>query len=234
MKKYIIFFAMTLIVSMLMLGCTNIGGGEGGGIITENGDIIEKPDNDLITEDGTIVNGNGSENSSDNKSENPSNNENDNDQSGNENSTPPVGNSVGNLFKSITIKDINGNDISPDDFRGKIVIVNIWATWCSPCKAELPDFSNIATEYKEDVVIIAAHTPNGNENAKDYVDLNFSESDIIFAYDTNDSQAYLAAGGVGYVPHTAILDENGVIIYSDYGVLSYERLVSIIEGQLSK
>ena len=218
MKKHIIFFAMTLIISLLMLGCTNPGGEVGDGIITENGDIVEAPGKDLITEDGTVVDGNESEGN----------------QSEKEDNTPPVGNSVGNLFKSISLKDINGNDVSPDDFRGKIVIINIWATWCPPCKAELPDFDKVASEYKDDVVIIAAHTPRGSEDAKDYVDLNFSESDIIFAYDTTDSATYLAAGGVGYVPHTAILDENGMIIYSDYGVLTYEQLVSLIEGQLSK
>ena len=146
---------------------------------------------------------------------------------------PKVGTEVGDLMASVTLETINGSIISTDDLRGKIVILNIWATWCPPCKAELPDFNRIATEYKDQVVIIAAHTVNGNVNAESYVEENFPETDIIFAYDTPYSEAYVAAGGVGYVPHTAITDENGVIVYSDYGILSYNQLVYIIESQLN-
>lgn len=147
---------------------------------------------------------------------------------------PKVGTAVGDLMASVTLEKLDGSSISTDELRGKILILNIWATWCPPCKAELPDFNRIATEYKDDVVIIAAHTPNGSINAESYVQQNFPETDIIFAYDTPYSEAYNAAGGVGYVPQTAILDENGVIIYSNYGILTYNQLVSIIEGQLSK
>ena len=146
------------------------------------------------------------------------------------NKAPEVGTDVGDLFASITIKTLSGEYISPDDYRGKIVIVNIWATWCPPCKAELPDFDKIADEYADEVVIIAAHTPSGSENAKNYVETNFPGTKIIFAYDTAASDIYVAAGGDGYIPYTAILDRNGVIIYSDSGALSYESLASIIEN----
>ena len=146
---------------------------------------------------------------------------------------PKVGSSVGDLMAGVTLETINGSSISTEDLKGKIVILNIWATWCPPCKAELPDFNRIATEYKDQVVIIAAHTVNGNVNAESYVEENFPETDIVFAYDTPYSEAYVAAGGVGYVPHTAITDENGVIVYSNYGILTYNQLVHIIEGQLN-
>ncbi len=147
---------------------------------------------------------------------------------------PPVGTEIGATFESVSMKRLDGTSVSPDDYRGKIVIVNVWATWCPPCKAELPDFNKIATEYKNDVVIIAAHTPSGSENAAGYVESNFPKTDIIFGYDTESSDVYRAAGGVGYVPQTAIIDKHGVIIYSDSGILSHEQLVKIIEEQLSK
>lgn len=157
-----------------------------------------------------------------------------NNESQGENETPEIGTNVGDRFDSVSLKKIDGGTISPDDYRGKIVIINVWATWCPPCRAELPDFDRIAEEYKDDVIIIAADIDGGTEGAKSYVETNFPETDIVFAYDTPDNDAYRAAGGDGYVPYTAILDQNGVIIYSDSGVLTYLHLVSIIESQLEK
>lgn len=145
---------------------------------------------------------------------------------------PPVGTTVGSTFPTVSVEALDGRTVSPDDYRGRIVIVNVWATWCGPCKMELPDFNRIATEYKDEVVIIAAHTPSGRENAENYVAEGFPNSDIIFAYDTDNSSAYYAAGGKGYVPQTAIIDQRGVIIYSDSGIMSYAKLKSIIDGLL--
>ena len=143
---------------------------------------------------------------------------------------PEVGNSVGKLFRSINLETLDGGRVSPDDYRGKIVILNIWATWCPPCKAELPDFDKIASDYADDVVIIAAHDYYGRENAPQYVETNFPDTNIIFAYDSYYGDAYYAAGGDGYVPFTAILDERGVITYSDSGMLTYEQLKSMIDA----
>ena len=143
---------------------------------------------------------------------------------------PPVGTAVGNLFRDVELDKIFGGTVNTEDLRGKIVILNIWATWCPPCKAELPDFSQIASDYSDDVVIIAAHTPSGRENALSYVETELPETDIIFAYDTNSHDAFLAAGGTKYFPQTVILDRNGVIVYSDSGILSYAKLATIIEA----
>ena len=147
---------------------------------------------------------------------------------------PEVGNKVGNTLQSITLEKIGGGTVSPDDYRGKIVILNIWATWCPPCKAELPDFDKIASKYADNLVIIAAHSISGQDKAAEYVENNFPDSKIIFAYDTMYSDAFIAAGAGDYVPRTAIVDQNGVIIYSNYGILTYEELVEIIEGRLQK
>ena len=151
-----------------------------------------------------------------------------------EDNLPEIGTAVGYRFKDITLQTVSGETVSTADLRGKIVIVNSWATWCPPCREELPDFDRIATEYKDQVVIIAADVDAGSGSAKSYVEQNFPTTDIIFAYDTVYGDAYYAAGGWKYVPRTAIIDQNGVIIYSDDGAMSYYQLVAIIESALEK
>ena len=142
---------------------------------------------------------------------------------------PEYGTSAGYRFRDLTISTVDGGSVSTENYRGKIIILNLWATWCPPCKAELPDFSKIASEYKDSVVVIAAHVPYGRENAISYIETNLPESDIIFAYDTDHYDAFYAAGGIEAIPQTVIIDENGVILYSGAGMLSYEVLVEIIE-----
>lgn len=147
---------------------------------------------------------------------------------------PKYGTGVGDLFIGVTLETLDGGSISTADLKGKVIILNIWATWCPPCKAELPDFNTVASEYKDDVVIIAAHSPNGNGAAQSYVNTNFPDTDIVFAYDTPNSMAYTVAGGDGYIPYTAIIDQSGVIVYSASGALSHSQLAAIIEGLLGE
>ncbi len=141
-----------------------------------------------------------------------------------------VGTRVGNLFGDLTLETLDGGSVNTADYRGKILILNIWATRCPPCKEELPDFNRIASEYEGEVVVIAAHEDYTRSAAPSYVETNFPDSKIIFAYDTAYGDAYYAAGGDGNIPQTAIINKDGVIIYSDSGILSYEKLVSIIEA----
>ena len=144
---------------------------------------------------------------------------------------PPVGTAVGYLFRDLILTDINGDAVNTADYRGRIIIFNIWATWCPPCKAELPDFNEIASEYAEDIVIIAAHINDSSAaDMKAYVSENFPDTKILFAYDNADNSGYFAAGGIGYVPQTAIIGRDGIIIYSDAGALTHSRLVEIIEA----
>lgn len=209
MKKYIAILILTFMVGSLLVGCVDAPNGSqnGGSEIGGN------------TEGGKSgsVGGNSGE-------ENPPE----------ETPLPEVGSEVGKLFKTVSLETLDGGRVSPDDYRGKIVIVNIWATWCPPCKAELPDFNQIAKDYADEVVIIAAHDYSGRANAPSYVETNFPNTNIIFAYDGYYADAYFAAGGDGYVPYTAILDQRGVIVYSASGILTYEYLQATIEDLLSK
>lgn len=143
----------------------------------------------------------------------------------------PVGNEVGYKFKDVTLQTLDGSYINTADMRGKIIIFNVWATWCPPCMAELPDFNQVAEEYADDVVIVAVHTyDSGLANMPSYVESNFPDTKIIFAYDNASNEAYYSAGGIGYVPQTAIIDQNGIIHYSDSGKLSYDALTSWIKN----
>lgn len=63
--------------------------------------------------------------------------------------------SVSKPMQDFSMTDMQGRNISLSDFKGKTVLINIWATWCAPCKVEFPDLINIAKTRKDDLVLLA-------------------------------------------------------------------------------
>ena len=121
------------------------------------------------------------------------------------------------------------------ELHGKIAIINIWGTWCPPCRNELPEFDRIANDFKDEVTVIAVHSSDFTTiKPEDYVKENFQNSEIVFLWDkeSSDSQFdayYAAVGGAGYYPFTVILDKHGRITANITGATTYDRLAQEIE-----
>jgi thiol-disulfide isomerase/thioredoxin len=128
----------------------------------------------------------------------------------------------------MTLTTVDGGTVSSADFPGKVVVINVWGTWCPPCRNELPDFDRIATEYDGEVVILAVHSNSGKSNAPSFINANFPDSKIVFAYDTPEESYHSLIGGTVYYPRTVILDKEGVITYADDGAISYSYLKQLV------
>lgn len=119
---------------------------------------------------------------------------------------------------SITLKDTDGNIIKaiPKEsgfkfvgYENKIVIINFFATWCPPCKAEIPHLNNLQEKYKKDVKIISIllEENKSNEQIKEFIRKNGIE----FTITNSPSNFDLAkkVGGVKSIPFMLIYDRNG-------------------------
>ena len=133
----------------------------------------------------------------------------------------------------------NGAIFNPSANTGKITVLNFWGIWCGPCKQELPDFEQIATDYKNQVTVVALHTRLGQEDAPDYIEKNFKDANMLFAYDIeypDDEMVdnyYTMFGGSGTYPMSVIIDGEGVIIDIIYDTVHYDELKSVIDGILN-
>ena len=150
-----------------------------------------------------------------------------------------VGSEIGNKCPTYSLDLVDGSGkVNINDYAGKVVIINFWGTWCGPCKTELPDFDRIASEYIDGVVVLAIHSVAGKSNAPTYISTNFSDSDMVFAYDTpltgQVDMYYNLLGGKGSYPRTMILDERGVITFAQEGMMSYEQLKQRVDGLLGE
>lgn len=158
-----------------------------------------------------------------------------------EKNVPPKneGNKVGDLCYDFTVETYNRDGtFKLSEHRGKIVVLNFWATWCAPCVKEMPEFQRLIQE-NSDVEVVALHSAFiTEEDVHAWLDAKtdsenrvWGEYDIIFAQDregenfasTNNSEIHSLMGGVSY-PLTLILDEEGVIRFIDKAALDYETL----------
>ena len=150
---------------------------------------------------------------------------------------PTVGSDIGNECPAYSLDLVDGSGkINVKDYSDKIVIINFWGTWCNPCLSELPDFDRIASEYSGEVVVIAVHSTASKGNAPSYIGSNYSDSEMIFAYDKHLSSSvdmyYNLLGGGGSYPRTIILDKKNIVSYTHEGMMNYDQLKNLIDGLL--
>jgi peroxiredoxin len=124
---------------------------------------------------------------------------------------PELGIKVGNLAVDFTAKDQNGNNVSLSDYSGQVILVNMSADWCGPCRDEATHLEALYDEYKQSGFQIITVLTSGHplEWAHDY-QLSFPVLD-------DNSEDIWGQYGEGYVPLNMILDRNMVIKYKTAG-----------------
>ena len=109
-------------------------------------------------------------------------------------------------IKELKFKDFNLNDVDLTGKKGNIMILNFWATWCVPCKKEMPSLEKLSKEYPEIMIYpINLEKPNQDKTLKFFTDLNISKLNIYF--DPNFSLVKLF--NMRGVPTSILIDKNG-------------------------
>lgn len=107
------------------------------------------------------------------------------------------------------LQDIAGKPVSFADFKGKIVVVDFWATWCPPCREEIPGYIELQKKYGgEGVVIIGVSLDQGGP---DVVRPFAAKNGINYPLVMGDDAVVAAFGGVEGIPTTFLIDRNGQI-----------------------
>lgn len=110
---------------------------------------------------------------------------------------------------SFTLQNINGENVSLSDFGGKMVILDFWATWCPPCKAEIPHFIELYKQYKDKglAVIGIALDVEGINIVRPFV----QRYGVVYPVLLSDGQVAKAYGGINSIPTTFVIDSTGNI-----------------------
>ncbi len=124
--------------------------------------------------------------------------------------------------------DENGNTVKLSDYRGKPVVVNFWASWCPPCKSEMPHFETAFREY-EDVQFLMVNMTTSDRESLDAAKKFIHEEGYTFPvlYDTEGNAAYTY--GASSLPMTFFVDSDGNFVTYAVGMISYDNLEQGIE-----
>lgn len=124
------------------------------------------------------------------------------------------------------------------NFENKIILLNFWATWCPPCRAEIPHLNNLKRKYKDsfEVIAVALGGKNGKLTPQEELNAFIKEYKINYIV-TNSEENYKVAdllGGVRTIPTMFMFDSSGKIIQKYVGVVPEEMMESDIKKALGK
>lgn len=133
-----------------------------------------------------------------------------------------------------TMTDADGNEVALSDFFGKPIVINFWATWCSPCKSELPTFDAAYATYGEEVQFIMLNLTDGYRDTVDSVQKFVADGEYTFPvyFDTELDGANTY--GAYSIPMTVFIDADGVVTYRKLGVISESLLTAKIEAMIAE
>lgn len=108
-----------------------------------------------------------------------------------------------------TVPDLEGNSLTLSDFKGKVIILDFWTTWCPPCRRGIPDFVQLYEKYKhEGLVIIGVSLDGGDSRSVKQFSKNYKINYPIVLGNFNVTQDY---GGIRAIPTTFVIDGKGNI-----------------------
>ena len=128
-----------------------------------------------------------------------------------------------------TVYDAEGNPVKLSDYFGKPIVLNFWASWCNPCKQEMPAFQKAWETYGDQVQFLMVNMTDGYQETKYDADAFIERSGYTFPvfYDTTLDAAMTHT--VYSIPTTIFIDKDGGLLLRKGGAMSYDYLEDIIQ-----
>lgn len=131
---------------------------------------------------------------------------------------------------NFSLKSSNGSVVELAKLKGKVVVLNFWATWCGPCRSEIPGFLDVYKQYKpKGLEIVGVSLDRGGWNeVKPFVE----KYKITYPVVVGDGDLADAYGGIEAIPTTFVIDKKGNIVNKHLGYLNKAAFEKMIKGLL--
>ena len=126
-----------------------------------------------------------------------------------------------------SVEDINGNTVRLSDFLGQPVVLNFWASWCGPCKSEMPAFQALYDQYGDSVAFLMVNLTDGGQETRDTAKSFLAQSGYTFPVYLDTAYEAAIAYGVSAIPVTYFINSEGQLMAYGQSALSE---ASLLEG----
>jgi peroxiredoxin len=133
---------------------------------------------------------------------------------------------------NFTLNDLSGKTIKLSDYKGKVLFLNFWATWCPPCRAEIPDFIEAYAEQKAnglEILGISLDT-KGKETVAAFVEKYKINYPVVLETRPNTEKIINDYQPGQYIPATVIIDKSGRIRHKEVGAIDKETLLKYFQS----
>lgn len=135
-----------------------------------------------------------------------------------------------NIAPDFTLKSLEGQPVTLSSFRGKVVLLDFWATWCTPCRAEIPRFIEWQKKYAgQGLVVLGVSMDDSSKDAENYA----REMKITYPVVMGTNEVADAYGGVLGLPVNLVIARDGKIVTKDVGATNLAELEKLIASQLA-
>jgi thiol-disulfide isomerase/thioredoxin len=138
---------------------------------------------------------------------------------------------IGTPAPVFKLQNLAGRQVSLDQFRGKVVLLDFWATWCNPCRMTMPLVEKLQKEYSDTLALLAVNLQEPEAVVKDYVQKQGINSEVLLDENGSVGESY----GTESIPMQVLIDRNGIVrnIHIGYSPSMISKLRAEIQ-QLQK
>jgi thiol-disulfide isomerase/thioredoxin len=129
-----------------------------------------------------------------------------------------------------TVKDMNGVDVKLSSFKGKVILLNFWATWCGPCKAEIPHLVELQKQYANDLVVLGMSVDDPVEKLPPFAAKYKINYPVLVGLGREDVQD--AFGPIFGIPVTVFISRDGKMCQRNDGIRAKGQLEETIKALL--
>jgi thiol-disulfide isomerase/thioredoxin len=122
-----------------------------------------------------------------------------------------------------SVKDLNGKNVNVADWKNKVLVLNMWATWCGPCVAEMPSLENLYEKTKNDGIVFALVSDEDQETVNQFIQKRGFSLPIYTYNSENLPQIYKADA----IPRTLIVAANGKIVFDHLGAAKWDSETTV-------
>jgi len=126
----------------------------------------------------------------------------------------------------LNLADIKGKEYSLSDYRGKWVVINYWATWCSPCLKEIPELNELHKKGKKNNVLVLG--VNFEDAPESHVQAFIEKYSISYPVLLEEMDALSQLGPIEGLPKTFIVSPSGKIVYQKVGIVTLNLLEEVL------